>query len=146
MNIARLTFAAMCSICSPLAADVFTPAPGSEMRVEILDAVRVPATNAFGAPIEFHVYSFEVEGDVAFVRTMATRPGGAPIDLSQIPVVVRDGFHDIYEAKVEAFVKRVEGQWTVAENEYAIDPTDVWWIGQPYCTDYSAFIPIAACE
>lgn len=138
-------------LSSPLASEVLatptttvtTPQPGSPVRKAILDAVRLPAQEAFGAPVEFIVERLKLSGTVAFVSAEGQRPGGAAIDLSDIPLV-RDGDENVFSSRVEAFLRLSNGQWEVTA--HAIDPTDIWWAGPPYCETYSALIPVAACE
>ena len=139
-----LNFTLASLLHTPLAAEVFTPAAGSQLRKEILDALRVPVIADLGAPIVFHETRLDVDGDVAFVRGVtAMRPGGVPIDLSQTPLF-HSGDENIYSTNVQAFVKRIDGHWEV--DVYVVDPTDIWWIGPPYCDDYATLLPTGACE
>lgn len=126
-------------------ADVYSPAPGTAERSAILNSLRVMAGYDLGGPIEFVVTSLEVDGDVGFFRGEALRPNGQPIDLTQTPMVTRDDnpVWSIDGPTVEAFVKRIGGHWYI--DAYAVGATDVWWIGPPYCTDYSTLLPAGAC-
>jgi hypothetical protein len=157
MRIFSFSILVSIALCSPLVAEVFTPAPDTPLRKEVLDAVRVPAIHTFGAPVEFHVTRLEVEGGVAFAMATVKRLNGVEIDLTQTPMFLRGEGEDVSEAVIQAFVKRVDGQWVVEAPQpmegsnllwpqYAIGSDGVWLLGPPYCEDYSAFIFPGACE
>ena len=59
------------------------PARGTELRADLMDALRPMAEWDLGAPVEFVVLDLRVAGDVAFASVMAQRPGGAPIVILQ---------------------------------------------------------------
>lgn len=128
-----------------VSAEVYTPAPGTPERSGILNAIRVMAGYDLGGAIVFVVSSLEVMGDHAFLMAEATRPGGQQIDLTQTPLVLRDGIPTdfIDGASVQAFLKRLDGHWYV--EAYAVGATDVWWAGPPYCADYGEMLPQGAC-
>lgn len=137
---------ALLLMTSAVQAEVYTPQPGSAERTAILNAVRVVAGYDLDGPIEFVVSSLDVEGDFGFFMGTANRPGGRAIDLVQTPLAIRDEIpvDFIDGSSVQAFVKRLNGHWYI--DDYAVGATDVWWIGPPYCEDYSAFLPAGACS
>ena len=130
---------------TPTFADVYSPQPGTPVRSAILDSVRIIAAYDLGGPIEFVVTSLEIDGDVGLFRGAAQRPGGQQIEITQTPMVTRDDIPvDFIDGPtVEAFVKRLDGHWYI--DAYAVGATDVWWIGPPYCADYSTLLPTGAC-
>jgi hypothetical protein len=127
------------------AAEVTTPQSGTQERRDILNSVRVMVGYDFGGPIELVVHSLEIENGFGLMTGYAQRPGGVPIDMSQTPMVLRDrqSPDTIDGPTVQAFVTQLNGHWYV--HEYAVGPTDVWWMGDPYCENYSAFLPEQAC-
>ena len=123
-----------------------TPAPGTPLRQEIMDTIRVLAGFDLGPPIEFVVIQLEVDGNRAFARVMAQRPGGTPISIVETPMVQRDQMPiDLIDGpRMEAFLVNANGKWYV--DAYAIGATDVWWIGPPFCGNYAQFLPEQACN
>ncbi|OAN82488.1 hypothetical protein A8B78_08550 [Jannaschia sp. EhC01] len=107
----------------------FEPGPGSDLRRELLDTLRPLAAYDLGAPLVFRVLEISVDGDVAFARLIAQRPGGAEIDLSDTPMVAWrnvDPF-EIDGPRFEAFFVRHNGHWQVVQ--YALGSSDAWWYG-----------------
>ncbi|MEM1342693.1 MAG: hypothetical protein AAGF68_10240 [Pseudomonadota bacterium] len=117
-----------------------TPPPGTALRAALLDAVRPLAAYDLGAPIEFRVIELRVEGDRAFGRMTAQRPGGAAIDPAETPMHLRDGVSlDLFDGpRLEVFFHEQDGAWRVVE--YVIGATDAWWYGYD-CDNYGVFFP-----
>ncbi len=142
-----ITLAIFCCAMSAGAvlAEVTTPQPGTQERGDILDAVRVMVGYDLGGPIEFTGVGLQIENGFGFVQATATRPGGQAININETPLVLRDGVSPdfIDGTSVQAFITQAGGDWYV--HAYAVGATDVWWIGDPYCTDYAAFLPEQAC-
>lgn len=133
-------------ICtSAVLAEPTTPARGSDLRRDLLASVRVMAAYDLGAPVEFVVDSLEADEDRAFAMLSIQRPGGAAIDLSQSPMVSRDGIPpDLIDGAVMvAFLQQIGGHWYI--DEYSIGATDVWWAGGEFCADYASMLPKQAC-
>lgn len=84
---------------------IVEPPPGSPDRRAIMDLLRVPMVEAFGAPIEFRVDMLKVVGDHAFARVHPQRPGGRPIRIT-FPCEVEGRDLD-----VQALVVRQGGRW-----------------------------------
>ncbi|MFV0644699.1 MAG: hypothetical protein ACK5NN_09410, partial [Sphingomonadaceae bacterium] len=61
------------------------PQRGTQLRKDILDAVRPVAIEAYGAPIEFVVDSIRVSSNRAYVDVFSQRPGGIEIDIRSTP-------------------------------------------------------------
>ena len=105
------------------------PPQGSELRQELLETFRPLAIFDLGAPIEFRVLEIMVDGDIAFARLSAQRPGGAAIDMDATPMV-EWRYVDPCEVdgpRFEAFFVLRDGYWQVVN--YGLGSTDVWWSG-----------------
>lgn len=128
----------------PLAAAPWTPEVGDPLRATLLGAIRPEAEAALGAPVVFDVIELLVEGDRAFARLYAERPGGVAIDLETIPLVVDGGLSlDMFDGpRFEVFYMRENGEWVVITWE--IGATDAWWFGFN-CSNYRQFYPPEAC-
>lgn len=108
-------------------ADPIEPPVGSQERQEVLDTFRPLAIYDLGAPLEFVVLELMVDGDIAFARLMAQRPGGAEIDMTTTPMV-RWRYADPYEfdgPRFEVFFIREADHWQIVD--YGLGSTDVWW-------------------
>ena len=84
---------------------IVEPPPGSPDRRAIMDLLRVPMVEAFGAPIEFRVDGLKMVGDHAFARVHPQRPGGRPIKIT-FPCEVEGKDLD-----VQALLVRRGGRW-----------------------------------
>jgi hypothetical protein len=131
-------------LAGALQADPAEPPRGSAARAAILDTIRVMAEYDLGAPVEFVVLDLAAEGDLAFARLMAQRPGDVPIDMSDIPMVTRRFVPpDLIDGpRIEAFLARTDGRWHVVE--YGVGSTDVWWWAFD-CDRYGAFLRDWGC-
>ena len=117
------------------------PARGTQLRADLLDAIRPIAEWNMGAPVEFKVYELRVAGDVAFASLWAQRPGGGAIDLATAPMTRRGDYDPSVGdgPTMQALLQRSGRMW-VAVN-YAIGPTDVWWAWDEYCPTWAPVIP-----
>ena len=75
----------------PAHGDPVEPPRGSALRAELLDTIRRDVEPRFGGPVEFVVGTLLVQDRRAIANLTAQRPGGAPIDLSAIPLVPVEG-------------------------------------------------------
>jgi hypothetical protein len=105
-------------------AQVFTPQPGSQLRAEILNALRPAVARGLGGAIEFAVSSLRVLGDWAYASVRPQRPAGRPIDwrATRFRAQREQG---VMDDDVLALLRRDAGGWRVVE--YVIGPTDVYW-------------------
>lgn len=129
---------------APLRAEPREPPPGSALRAALLDTIRPFAEYDLAPPVTFVVIEMLAEGDLAFARLTAQRPGGVPIDMAQTPMVTRR-HHDpsmIDGPRFEVFFARTAGRWYV--RDYALGATDAWWFGYD-CATYARFLPEQAC-
>jgi hypothetical protein len=129
----RLT-AILLVLATGATAQSFTePQRGSELRTDLLDALRPMAEWNLGAPVEFVVQEMRVSGDVAFVAVWAQRPGGAQIDVEHSPSAqhewidwtVGDG------PSIQALMKKEGRMWVAVE--IGINPTERWYDDQRFC-------------
>lgn len=122
------------------------PPRGSDLRRDMLDALRPFAEYDLGPPVEFVVDTLLYEGDRGFAIVNAQRPGGRRIALNETPMVVRDNepFSLFDGTQMVAFLYRQGGQWR--PEVYEIGATDAWWASTAYCTEYSVFLPEQVCS
>lgn len=121
-----------------------SPARGSALRADLLDALRPMVEWDLGAPVEFVVHEMRVQGDLAFAMLVAQRPGGGEIDLARTPMVARGDF-DPELAEVGAGVQALwvrSGRMWVAKH-HAVGATDVWYSWEPICAEFRSIIPEA---
>lgn len=102
------------------------PARGSELRAELMDALRPSFEEATGGPVEFVVRKLAVFGPWAYAEVSAQRPGGGRIDWrrTRFRDEVAAGAFD--PAASMALLRLGPGGWSVVE--LAFGPTDVAWI------------------
>jgi hypothetical protein len=137
-----LLFAMPLVLSSPSKAqNYFEPARGTELRADLMDALRPHVEWELGAPVEFVVHELRVSGDVAFAIVTAQRPGGGAIDLRFTPMVVRDGIPlgMIDGTRTEALYVRSGRQWVAVH--HAIGTTDVWYAYPPLCPIWGVVLP-----
>ncbi len=127
-------------LASPVAAEYYEPARGTDERKSMLDAVRAHAQEQLGEPIEFIVYDLRAKGSVGFAALKAQRPGGGEIDLystlgytlGTIDPEFMDG------TTMQALLRRSGDNWVAVH--WAIGATDVWFAYAPFCRRYNAVI------
>ncbi|MEM7720239.1 MAG: hypothetical protein AAF222_13650 [Pseudomonadota bacterium] len=128
-----------CCLATPAAAWE-EPPRGSQLRGDILGAIRTVAAMELNPPLEFIVNDLRHEGDIAFGTLQPQRPGGAPIAWDSTAIAERGEPEEWYDGTtIHAFLRRVDGAWYV--DDFSIGATDVWWFQSPLCTTYQAIIP-----
>lgn len=143
MTLIAAVLVALLSTPLAQAQDWVTPAPGSQLRADILSALRPHIEWDLGAPIEFVVWDMRVRDDLAFASLWAQRPGGGEIDLATSPAAlwgeldatVGDG------PTIQALLKKSGRVWVAVH--YAISATDVWYAWEPICEIWQPVIPDA---
>ncbi|SEV89907.1 hypothetical protein SAMN04488515_0132 [Cognatiyoonia koreensis] len=132
-------------VATTVPAEPVTPARGTALRAELMDTVRAHVVNDLGAPIEFVVNTLLVEDGRGLAMLSAQRPGGGAIDISQTPLVLRDGIAawEIDGPEVVAFLYLQSGNWYV--DDYSVGATDAWWAGGPFCREYASVLPAQVC-
>lgn len=126
-TLALIALLALSLAGGPVAAqDVFEPARGSDLRADLMSALRPHAEWALGAPVQFIIHDLRVSGDVAFASISAQRPGGAPIDLHQTPLAAQnpDWIEDMDGATLQALLEKSGRVWVAVHHE--IGATDAW--------------------
>ena len=125
-------FAAGLLACAPAAAHsgVFTPAPGSNERKAILNALRLPVEKDLGMPVIFVVHHpeifFRVEADWAFVGADFRHPDGSPMGESYYA-----RSNDQNSDTVLALLHRSHGHWRVVNHDTgAVDAAWADWSRQ----------------
>lgn len=99
-----------------------TPAPGSEERAAIMDALRVPAEKELKQSVIFKVDILRVAGDWAYARVSPTRPNGDEIDFSKTKYRKQVEL-GAFDPQGEALLRLEDDGWEVLE--WAFGGTDV---------------------
>ena len=99
-----------------------TPAPGSEERAAIMDALRVPAEKELKQSVIFKVERLRVAGDWAYARVSPTRPNGDKIDFSKTKYRKQVEL-GAFDPQGEALLRLEDDGWEVLE--WAFGGTDV---------------------
>ena len=126
------------------AGDWESPARGSQLRADLLDALRPMVEWQLGAPVEFVVTEMRVKGDHAFATLVPQRPGGGRIDMAQTPMVLREEFDPALADggdHVEALWVKSGRQWVAVH--HAVGATGVWYSWEPICAEFRDVIPEA---
>lgn len=110
-----------------MAETAYEPERGSDERSAILDSARPIMEVRLGAPVEFSVRHMRVADGWAFAILDAQRPGGKEIDLSKTLIAEEMEYRD--GPSLFVLQREVDGYWYVVD--FAIGPTDVFWLGQP---------------
>lgn len=139
----KRVFAAALSACLALPLPGFaweTPAPGTALRGDLMNAVRPHAEFILGPPVVFIVDDLRVSGDVAFANLHPVRPGGREITRDEIPQ--RDGVDNPFDwdgVQMQALFQRTGGGWTAVH--HVMGATDVWWANPEFCPVWRSVIP-----
>ena len=130
------------ALALPSAAFSWTePARGTDLRADLMDAVRPLAEWDLGAPVAFVVWDLRAEGNAAFASLMARRPGGAGIIMEQTPAAMRGEIDaSVGDGATIQVLLRREGRMWVAVH-YGIGATDVWYDHPDFCPLWSEVIP-----
>lgn len=105
--------------------ELHTPKPGSEERVALMDALRIPVEKELKQSVVFKIDHLKVKGSWAFMRGVPQRPNDKPVDYSKTKynVAIKEG---AFDDGICALLKRTGGKWAVVE--FAIGSTDVPWV------------------
>lgn len=124
------------------AQDWSEPMRGSQTRKNLMDAIRPHVEWQLGAPVQFVVDTLRLSDDRALAFLSPQRPGGAPIDVTRTPAVLRgdwdvdgDGYlADMDGVSIMALLVKSGTTW-VAQH-FSIGATDLWISDPEICTDY----------
>lgn len=136
----RILTLVLCLLLPVSAAAWSEPARGTDLRADLMDAMRPHAEWQLGAPLVFVVNSLRVQGDIGFASLTAVRPGGGDIDLFRTPAHER-GLLDpkfMDGASFQVLYRRSGRVW-VAQH-WVLGATDVWWSTPEFCLDWNDVI------
>lgn len=116
------------------------PARGTQVRRDLMDAMRPIAQWQLGAPVQFVVLDLRLAGDVAFGALNAQRPGGAKINLYETPAYLRGELYpdEIDGAMYTVLYKKSGDMWVAVE--WSLGSSDVWWASERICRAFGAVI------
>ena len=100
------------------------PVTDEATRAAILDAARVPVTEALRKPVKFKVRHLQRAGDWAFLIAEMVEPSGAPLDYSTTPMAA-PAAQGYLSRSYMALLRQQDGRWTIVDK--AIGPSDVPW-------------------
>jgi hypothetical protein len=135
------TLALMAALSASPALAWQEPPRGSDLRADLMDAIRPLAEWYLNPPVEFVVHEARVQGDRAFVSLHAQRPGGGVIDPATAPGVLRgevDGFAGD-PTTMQALLQRSGRMWVAVH--YGIAATDVWYSDPDFCPGWGGVLP-----
>ncbi len=139
--LATVLVALMCQSAARAQQSWTEPERGSELRADLMDAIRPIAEWQLGDPVEFVVQDLRVSGQVAFAMLLPQRPGGGAIDLADTPMVRwfnRDPA-EMDGAAMQVLFQQSGRMWVPVD--YAIGATDAWWDWDIYCPRFRRVIP-----
>lgn len=102
-----------------------SPVTDEATRVAILDAARVPVTEALQKPVKFKVSHLARERDWAFLLAQMVEPSGGPLDYGTTPMAA-PAAQGYMSHSYMALLRLREGRWVVVDK--AIGPSDVPWV------------------
>ncbi len=138
VNLAMATVFAVLSAGPSLA--WFEPQRGTELRSDLMDAIRPKAEAELGAPVQFVVDSLRVKGSVAFAALQPQRPGGVRIAWEETQMAARGEDPMTYDGStIHVLYTMSDAAWEVFA--WTIGATDVWWSDPQLCATYSAVTP-----
>ena len=116
-----------------VAAERFEPSRGTQLRADLLEAVRTKAVEVYGTPVEFVVLDLLVANDLAYANLLAQRPGGQSIALTETPAYRNfEWFRSAVQAdlgppnNIQALLRRQGKGWRVIHAPVAT--TEAWWL------------------
>ena len=117
-----------------------TPQRGSQLRSELMNAVRPYAERDMGRPVQFVVSELRYAGNVAFAILEPQRPGGGTIRWQETRFFAEGDSQDFFDGlRIDTFLRYQGGRWQVGE--YVVGATDVWYADPALCGVYRAVIP-----
>lgn len=118
----------------------FEPARGTELRSELMDAIRPQAEAELGAPVQFVVDSLRVKDNVAFAALQPQRPGGVQIEWEETQMAARGEDPMGYNGStIHVIYALADASWEVIA--WTIGAGDVWWSDPQICATHRAVTP-----
>lgn len=133
--------ALVAALSAPLPALAWeTPARGTPLRSDLMDAVRPHAEWILGPDVVFVVDDLRVSGKVAFASLGPVRPGGREITRDEIPR--REGWDNPFDwdGVQMQVLYQLSGETWVAVH-HVMGATDVWWSHPDFCPIWHPVIP-----
>lgn len=123
-----------------LAQSYVEPARGTDLRRNLMNALRPVAEIYLGPPVEFLVSDLRVSGNVAFASVTAQRPGGGDIDMDETPWA-RQGSYDPDRDRpaLQALLLDRGDTWVVVEHLFS--PADAWLSEPRLCAAWAPVLP-----
>lgn len=120
----------------------FEPERGTELRRELMNAIRPQAEAELGAPVLFVVDDLRVDGKVAFATLQPQRPNGAEIVWSETPLAARGENPIAYDGlTIHVLYALSDAVWEVFA--WSVGATDVWWADPQLCATHRPVTPEA---
>lgn len=120
----------------------FEPERGSDLRKELMNAIRPQAEGELGAPVQFVVDSLRVEGNVAFATLQPQRPGGTQIRWEDTELAARGEEAVAYDGlTIHVLYALSDTAWEVFA--WSVGATDAWWSDPQLCATHQSVIPEA---
>lgn len=110
---------------------LYTPKPGSALRKEIMDGLRIPAERELHQKVIFVVKHLAVQGNWAFTLTIPKQPNGKIVDWQKtrwrdaVPPGKEVG--DAFSGEIVGLLRKRAGQWRMVD--HCVGPSDVCWEG-----------------
>lgn len=133
---ACLALAAM--LAAPLAQAWEEPRRGTQLRKDLMNAIRPLAEEFHGAPLIFVVDTLRVSGNVGFGALRPMRPGGNPELLEREYLARNDvDLQSFSGLTIYVVYQSSGGIWRVLD--WAAQSSDVWWVS--YCPSHRPVLP-----
>lgn len=118
-----------------------TPKRGSDLRQDLMDAIRPIAEWEMGKSVVFRVDDLRVAGDIAFAALQPLRPTGEEIPVSDTRMSRDEGFvPDFVDGTFLYVLYQKSGRMWVA-SQWSIGATDVWFADPELCAVYRRVTP-----
>lgn len=137
----RFFILALTFLIAPMAQAWEEPARGTQLRKDLMDAMRPHATWAFGAPISFVVEDLRAAQDVGFASLRAIRPNGGELGFfDQRPELQLHEEPDFWDGpRFQVLYQRSGNTWVAVHHSLAA--TDAWWSDPTFCPIWHPVLP-----
>lgn len=118
----------------------FEPERGTDLRSDLMNAIRPQAEAELGAPVQFVVDSLRVKDNVAFAALEPQRPGGVRIQWEETQMAARGEDPMGYNGStIHVIYALADTSWEVIA--WTIGAGEVWWSDPQICATHSAVTP-----
>lgn len=118
------------------------PARGTQVRKDMMSAIRPIAEWRLGAPVQFVIRELRVAGDVGYGKVYAQRPGGGAIDLATTPMSLRQGgayFEEWEEPVMDVLYQKSGNMWVAVD--WTLISNEAWWDTPDHCAVFGPVLP-----